>query len=234
MKKNLKKEFIAATLLGALIMPCIIFTTGCGMESQVQVATYEELVEAIKGDKSVVCLTEDIDLQEQIVVNRKVKIDLNGKTISVTNDIWNGDTNVWSVISVRENGDATITGEGKIQTKENDSYCMDVMDGGKLVIENGEFVGNISSVYAYEGDVLIKGGTYSIQQLSSEYGYRLTINLYDVKRREEKANIKISGGEFKNFDPSNPMEEGYKLLEEGYEAKLVEGSTTDYIVTKTA
>lgn len=234
MKKNLKKEFIAATLLGVLITPCIIFTTGCGMERQVQVATYEELVEAIKGDKSVVRLTEDIDLQEQIVVNRKVKIDLNGKTISVTNDIWNEDTSVWSVISVRENGDATITGEGKIQTKENDSYCIDVMAGGKLIIENGEFIGNISSVYAYEGDVLIKGGTYSIQQLSSEYGYRLTINLYDVKRREEKANIKISGGEFKNFDPSNPMEEGYKLLEEGYESKLVEGSTTDYIVTKIA
>lgn len=234
MKKSVKKGLIATALLGVVVAPCTMCLAGCGMESQAQVSTYEELVEALKGDKSVVRLTEDIDLQDQVVVNRKVKLDLNGKTISNSNDIWDQANSKLSLIASGQNGDLTITGNGVISAKQDDCYGVDVRYGGKMVIENGEIIGNVTSVYSYEGDIEIKGGTYSIKQKSNTNGYKLTINLNDANRDAGTANLKIYGGTFKNFDPANTIEENYSLLPEGYQSSLVEGSTTDYVVTRIA
>ena len=226
------KKSILVLLVAVFLMPFAILFAGCGEQQPIQVSSYNELVEAINSDKSVIQFVEDIELQDQVLINRKVTLDLNGKKLYNSKDIWNKDSNAWSLIAVGENGDVTISGNGKIAAKENDCYCVDVRDGGRLVIEDGEFIGNVSAVYAYEGNVEIKGGTYSLLQTSSTFGYRLEINLYDENRKAGSANLKIYGGTFKNFNPGDPMEEGYKILADGYEAKLVADSKTDYIVTK--
>ena len=229
--ENMKKSVIFL-LFAAFLMPFAILFAGCGEQQPIQVSTYNEFVDAIKGDKSVIQLMADIELPEQVLINRKVTLDLNGKKLYNTKDIWNEENNAWSLIAVGENGDVTISGNGTIAAKENDCYCVDARDGGRLVIEDGEFIGNIKAVYAYEGNVEIKGGTYSILQKSSKFGYRLEINLYDDNRKAGTANLKIFGGTFKNFNPGDPMEEGYKILADGYEANLVADSETDYVVTK--
>lgn len=226
------KKSILVLLVAVFLMPFAILFAGCGEQQPIQVSSYNEFVEAINSDKSVIQFVADIELQDQVLINRKVTLDLNGKKLYNSKDIWNKDNNAWSLIAVGENGDVTISGNGKIAAKENDCYCVDVRDGGRLVIEDGEFIGNVSAVYAYEGNVEIKGGTYSLLQTSSTFGYRLEINLYDENRKAGTANLKIYGGTFKNFNPGDPMEEGYKILADGYEVKLVADSKTDYIVTK--
>ena len=232
MKKSLKNHFITFALALILVIPCLFLFSACGESDVIQVSSYDQLVDAMKGDKGVIQLTADIDVKDQVFANRKVTLDLNGKTISNSSDIWNEERNIWSLVGAGKGGELTVTGGGKLVAKADDCYALDVRDGGKLVIENGVFVGNISAVYSYEGNVEIKGGTYSIQQQSKEFGNKLMINLYDANRDNGTANLKVYGGRYNGFDPANPMEKGYKLLAEGYISSLVEGTTTDYLVTK--
>lgn len=165
-------------------------------------------------------LAADLDLGETVSVaaGKEVTLDLNGKTISNTTDIWNTAANDWSLLSVR-GGSLTIKGAGTLQAKENDVYAVDVMDGGKVVIEDGTYVGNAHAVYVYEGTAEIKGGKYSIQQQSSNpdpYGY--VLNCYDDNRKIGKAKILVSGGEFVKFNPADCAAEGVhtNFLADGY------------------
>lgn len=165
-------------------------------------------------------LAADLDLDESIAVmpGKEVTLDLNGKTISNTTDIWNTAANDWSLLSVR-GGSLTIKGAGTLQAKENDCFAVDVMDGGKVVIEDGTYVGNVHAVYVFEGSVEIKGGKYSIQQpseLPSPYGY--VLNCYDANCKNGTAKIMVSGGEFEKFNPADCAAEGAhtNFLADGY------------------
>ena len=165
-------------------------------------------------------LAADLDLGETVSVaaGKEVTLDLNGKTISNTTDIWNTAANDWSLLSVR-GGSLTIKGAGTLQAKENDCFAVDVMDGGKVVIEDGTYVGNVHAVYVFEGSVEIKGGKYSIQQpseLPSPYGY--VLNCYDANRKNGTAKIMVSGGEFEKFNPADCAAEGAhtNFLADGY------------------
>ena len=165
-------------------------------------------------------LAADLDLGETVSVaaGKEVTLDLNGKTISNTTDIWNTAANDWSLLSVR-GGSLTIKGAGTLQAKENDCFAVDVMDGGKVVIEDGIYVGNVHAVYVFEGSVEIKGGKYSIQQpseLPSPYGY--VLNCYDANRKNGTAKIMVSGGEFEKFNPADCAAEGAhtNFLADGY------------------
>lgn len=227
---------VLAILVIALVAPFVFMLSACGSKLNAkEVSTQEELKLAIADEKvEEIKLASDIVVDDTIVITRKVILNLNGKTISNTKDIW-VDTETedkWSLISVGANGNLTITGNGKLKAKENDCYALDVVDGGKLTIESGEFIGNISAVYIFEGEAEIKGGKYSIQQLSSQSDERFTLNLYDANRTNGTAKIKVTGGEFNKFNPANNLAEGKNtnFVAEGYKAILAEGSTTDYKV----
>ena len=71
--------------------------------------------------------------------------------------------------------------------------------GAEVTLVNGEYVGNISTVYVFEGKAVIEGGTYSIQQLSTYNDYRYLLNLKD----NSNSSIVVSGGTFANYDPAN-------------------------------
>ena len=178
-------------------------------------------------------LTEDVVLGETVVVEpgKEVTLDLNGKTISNTADLWNESIASWSLLSVR-GGSLTIKGAGTLQAKENDCFAVDVQDGGKVVIEDGTYVGNVHAVYVYEGTAEIKGGKYSIQQLSSNpdpYGY--VLNCYDKNRKNGIAKIIVTGGEFVKFNPADCAAEGAhtNFLADGYKSTHIGDS---YFVTK--
>ena len=180
-------------------------------------------------------LTEDVVLGETVVVEpgKEVTLDLNGKTISNTEDLWrDGPYYDWALLSVRADGSLTIKGTGVLKAKENDCYAVDVQDGGKLVIEDGTYVGNAHAVYVYEGTAEIKGGKYSIQQLSSNpdpYGY--VLNCYDKNRENGIAKIIVTGGEFVKFNPADCVAEGAhtNFLAAGYKSTQIGDS---YFVTK--
>lgn len=180
----------------------------------------EESLKALFETGGEAKLAEDVVLGETVAVEagKEVVLDLNGKTISNTADLWNTAANDWSLLSVR-GGSLTIKGAGTLQAKENDCYAVDVMDGGKVVIEDGTYVGNVHAVYVFEGTAEIKGGKYSIQQpsgLPSPYGY--VLNCYDANRKNGTAKIMVSGGEFVKFNPADCAAEGAhtNFLADGY------------------
>ena len=178
-------------------------------------------------------LAADLVLDESMVVKagKEVVLDLNGKTVSNTADLWNESIASWSLLSVR-GGSLTIKGAGTLQAKENDCFAVDVQDGGTVVIEDGTYVGNVHAVYVYEGTAEIKGGKYSIQQLSSNpdpYGY--VLNCYDKNRENGIAKITVTGGEFVKFNPADCAAEGAhtNFLADGYKSTQIGDS---YFVTK--
>ena len=230
MKKNLK-TILALTLAVVFIIPFALVLSACGATTQV-VSTYDALVSALSGTSNVVKLDADIDVEDMLLVKREMTLDLNGHKLYNTKDIWfdKEEPQKWSIIEVGKDGVLTITGNGKIDAKENDCYAIDVADGGKLTIEDGEFIGNISAVYVYEGSAEIKGGKFSIKQLNDnkvESPYGLTINIYNndpdkdgVRLLEEKGTVSITGGLFKNFDPAGRVDNPHdELVAKGYKAK---------------
>lgn len=170
-------------------------------------------LKSVFNEGGVVALANDLVLDRTLSVpaGKEVVIDLNGKTIRNTADLWDVPdkyANNWSLLSVK-GGTLTIKGAGTLQAKENDCYAVDVQDGGTVVIEDGTYVGNIHAVYVYEGTAEIKGGKYSIQQTSglpSPYGY--VLNCYDANRKNGTAKILVSGGEFVKFNPADCAAEG--------------------------
>ena len=184
--------------------------------------TLQEAV-AVGGE---VKLLKDVDISETVIVTKAVKLDLNGKTISNTNDLWEKRAADWSLLSVRAGGDLTITGNGTLKAKENDCYAVDVQDEAKLTIENGTFVGNVHAVYVYQGELTVKGGAYSIQQKYPDTAKadEFVLNCYDKHRTEGTAKITVTGGTFVKFNPANCAAEGAgtNFVAAGYAAKKLE------------
>lgn len=211
-----------------------------------------EAVNALIGD--IDFTQKDVVLNDNLVTDKQINItdglhivNLKGNTIAPKPDtvIYNDNDGVktWSLLSVNgSNTDVTIKGNGSIIATPDDSYAIDVRDGAKLTIIDGEFVGNITSVYVLSGELTIKGGTYKIQQLgnaSVQGGYGYVINCLDANYKNGSAKVSIEGGTFYGFNPANNPEgkettyvaEGYTVVEtkdgEIPVYTVVKDSTTD-------
>ena len=189
----------------------------------VKYTTLAAAVDAATAGQTIFLL-EDIDLADQVVVNKKVSLDLNGKRIYNTVDLWDKVPGSWSLISVQEGGALTITGNGTIDAKANDCYAIDVRGGATLVVESGTFTGNVSTIYAHDGFVTVKGGTFNLKQLYPDY--RFMLNCLDASYASDPATagFTVSGGKFKGFNPGNNLSEGAdtNYLAAGYGAKALE------------
>lgn len=232
----MKSHRISVFLIVLTLLMTVLASCDDNTVTTAGVSTYGDLVSALAGTDEVITLGADINVEDTLVVTRAVTLNMNGKTLSNSTGIWNERADKWSIISVRENGNLTITGEGKIAALKDDCYAVDVQDNGKLTIENGEFIGNIHSVYVLQGSAEIEGGKYSIQQIYSEtQPYQFVLNLFDENRKNKTATIVVTGGQFENFDPANNEAEGKNtnFVAEGYKTTHTEeGDKTIYTVTK--
>ena len=232
----MKSHRISVFLIVLTLLMTVLASCDDNTVTTAGVSTYGDLVSALAGTDEVITLGADINVEDTLVVTRAVTLNMNGKTLSNSTGIWNESADKWSIISVRENGNLTITGEGKIAALKDDCFAVDVQDNGKLTIENGEFIGNIHSVYVLQGSAEVKGGKYSIQQIYSEaQPYQFVLNLFDANRENETATIVVTGGQFENFDPANNEAEGKNtnFVAEGYKTTPAEeGGKTIYTVTK--
>lgn len=179
-------------------------------------ATLEEAIDQASEGATIVML-KDAVFEKGILVTKKITLDMAGHSITAPSgtSIWQdadpqkpSEEDRWSFLSVRENGDLTVTGKGKIEANENDCYAIDVQKGGKCTIENGTFIGNISAVYLIDGSVSIKGGTFDIKQTyKPDDPYALLININDQAAEKPENSIVITGGTFKG-DVSEFLAEG--------------------------
>ena len=260
----MRKSLLSFLLIFCLMIPCAVVFTACDKNDPpkkeepptiVYVTEETTLASAIEqvAEGGQVVLNVDVTLETQINVSKKMTLNMNGKRINNTTDIWNeyqkdengdyvldGDnqkiklpTNeqVWSLISVRENGELIVTGNGRMEAKLNDCYVFDVR-GGKLTIENGQFMGNVSVVYVYTGEAVIDTGVYAIQQVASGIPeYSLLINCYNENYENDTATITINGVLFVEYDPSAYPSEGNFLAEGLIVTSQDMQGRTAYIVT---
>ena len=218
------KQRILAILLSLTMMFTLVPTAMAEWSDPVAwigETTYATLKAAFEGakDGDTIILTNNIKVEDTLVVTKTLTLDLAEHTLSNEKDIWSDDN--WSLISVRENGNLTITGNGTLKAKENDCYPVDVQDeGAQLTIENGTFIGNIHAVYVSTGAAYIKGGTYSVQQKYPDFSKtdEFVLNLYDANRRNGTAKLSVSGGIFVAFNPANCQAEaqGTNFCAAGY------------------
>ena len=181
---------------------------------------------------------KDIILTKQIITKGTMTLNLNGNTLSNTTNIWNEKTKAWSLISV-QGKELTIKGDGKLAALKDDCYALDVRNNATLTIEGGEYVGNVHTVYVWEGVANIKGGEYSIQQLADgNKPYEFVLNCYDqhYKADPKKANVIVTGGTFHKFNPASNGAEGEldstNFCPEGYTATTSDNGET-YVVSST-
>lgn len=192
--------------------------------AQVDSDYYVDVANALSAaDNAMVTMLKDAVFTDTCIVTGTVTLDMNGHTISNTSSIWvdTDEVDKWSLISVRGNGNLTITGNGTLSTLENDIYAVDIYDAtSSCTIESGTFIGNIHAVYVFNGSLTVNGGAYSIQQVypDSSRPYEFVLNCYDDSREAGTAKITVTGGTFENFNPADCTAEGEgtNFVAEGY------------------
>lgn len=182
-----------------------------------------------------VTLSDNVDFDRTIAVQpgKTMSVNLNGKTVKNTTDLWENPSvpNSWSLFSVRgTDSKLTLSGDGDVIAKANDCYAVDVQDGGHLVIEDGHFNGNVHAVYVYKGVAEIKGGTFEVQQKYSDADKadEFVLNCYDANRENGTAKIIVTGGTFIGFNPGDCKAEGNgtNFVAPGY-ASIPNGTAAD-------
>lgn len=182
-----------------------------------------------------VTLSDNVDFDRTIAVQpgKTMSVNLNGKTVKNTTDLWKNPSvpNSWSLFSVRgTDSKLTLSGDGDVIAKANDCYAVDVQDGGHLVIEDGHFNGNVHAVYVLEGVAEIKGGTFEVQQKypDADKADEFVLNCYDANRKNGTAKIIVTGGTFIGFNPGDCKAEGNgtNFVAPGY-ASIPNGTAAD-------
>ena len=161
---------------------------------------YTTLAEAIAAakDGDTVKLLADVIQNTMLTIDKNITLDLNGKNIYNTENIWSDTKQTYELISVEAK--VTITGNGSIEAKENDCYTINVKNGN-LTIENGTFVGNVSVVQVENGTLTISGGEFKLLQ-KWEGSSKYLINCIDENYENKSAVVDIRGGKFVDFDPN--------------------------------
>ena len=182
-----------------------------------------------------VTLSDNVDFDRTIAVQpgKTMSVNLNGKTVKNTTDLWENPSvpNSWSLFSVRgTDSKLTLSGDGDVIAKANDCYAIDVQGGGHLVIEGGHYNGNIHAVYVTEGVAEIKGGTFEVQQKfpDADKADEFVLNCYDANRENGTAKIIVTGGTFIGFNPGDCKAEGNgtNFVAPGY-ASIANGTAAD-------
>lgn len=175
----------------------------------------------------VVDLTEDVAIDETLIVpaEKSVVLNLNGKTI----------TNNGKGSTIKVKGNLTIGGNGTIDGgKGGDNNAIEVNAGGEVVIENGTFkvgpdasgIGN-SCIYANGGSVIIYDGYFSTEAAYKNFYYVLN------QSNGNPGTIIVYGGQFENYDPKVGDDNlGGNFIADGYKSTKISDSPEVYVVTK--
>ena len=160
-------------------------------------ATLAAAVDAAQNGDTITLLA-DVEQNTMLVIKKDITLDLAGKKIFNTTDIWSDANGSYELLSIEAK--VTITGNGTIDAKENDCYTINVKNGD-LTIENGTFYGNISVVQVEKGTLTINGGKFDLHQKWKDKNTYL-INCIDDAFVAKTAKVAIYGGEFVDFDPN--------------------------------
>ena len=177
------------------------------------------------GGEAKLAADVDITVSKSISLGegKEVTLDLNGHKISNSVDLWKDSEPAQVCVVSVDGGTLTIKGKGGVAAKANDCYTFNVKNGGKLVIEDGEYVGNVSVIQVQEGLAEVSGGKFSLIQTwpgVGPDGCDYMINMIDAAYKAGIAKAVVSGGEFEKFNPGDCAAEGAhtNFLADGYKS----------------
>ena len=219
-----------------------------------KVGTYADLLAALTEGGSIQLMSDIVVEDSVTVISKDTTIDLNGKTITGTRG-YDGSNSATAAVLAVSGAEVTLVGKGKVENATaNDvqNYAVLVTGGGKVIIEDGTYVGDESAVYVENGEAIIKGGFFEAHKSTSpvpDYnrtweGQTCTMYLAAVINCSKGAyinycngdldgvwaNVDVSGGTFVNEDPSN-LYEGWIINEthviDGYKVVRTEQTNGD-------
>lgn len=146
------------------------------------------------------------------IVTNDTVLNLNGYKIALTG--YEGITYAYTpaIISV-DGAEMTINGDGCIDPEagENNSYGIDIVNGGSLTINGGSYYGAITAVQVEKGSLVVNNGYFELSETvkaqAPQYAKYL-INCIDANYNNGTAAVTIYGGRFLNFDPAHAPETG--------------------------
>ena len=163
---------------------------------------------------------DDDVLYPQVSITKDTTLDLNGKTLGVSVDSDESLKYTPAIISVNS-GTLVINGNGTVNAEagENNSYGITI-EGGTVIINNGNYYGALTAVQVEYGHLEINGGFFDLAPTCKaqvpQYA-KYVVNCIDKAYRLGTATIEIKGGTFVNFDPSdNPEGAGTSYVADGY------------------
>ena len=221
------------------------------MVAEVEGKQYETLEAAIEAARNgdTVTLLKDIALvpnetgedaiNPSIIIKQSIILDLNHKTIGWDEDEHTKTFVCTPVIFSIENAEVTITGNGTIDSElgYNNSYGINIVKDGKLVVENGTFTGATTAVQVTTGELTILDGFFkqakTIASAAPEYA-KYVVNAIDKNWAEGTARIYIKGGRF-CFDPANkPENTESTYVAEGYVTTSEENDGSTFYTVEAA
>lgn len=183
-------------------------------------ATLQDAVDYAR-DGEEIKLLKNVDTVESLVFSNGTKLilDLNGHTVKNIVEL-DPMPHYFTVVSIDNESSVTLK-NGTIQAMDNDCYAINVIDG-KLVIESGKYIGNVSVVQVQKGTLEILRGEFSLIQTwptpNDSTGCLYTINCIDANYNGGSAIVSIKGGTFRMFNPQDCYAEGEhtNFVAEGY------------------
>lgn len=181
------------------------------------------------GEELNVSFPTNVSLTKSITIKPNTKV-----TLNLTNNEIKVDTPNIDALLIDEEATLIIDGDGMIETANNGNG-FPLIAQGKVIIKNGTFKSGYDEnhkanacIYAKgNGEIEIYGGRF--ETLNGDY----VLNKKDSDRAT--TSIKVMGGEFVEFDPSNNKSEGpnTNFVADGYKVETFkENGKTIYKVVK--
>ena len=169
------------------------------------------------------------NLVPQMEVTKDTTLNLSGKTIGVNaaEDFGKASPVLMAVM----NGTLTINGSGTISCEAGDQQVYGInVNGGKVVINGGNYYGAITAIQVQKGELEINGGFFDMAPTCKaqvpQYA-KYVVNCIDASFKDGTAKLTIKGGTFVNFDPSaDPEGAGTSYVADGYKV-VTEAHGTD-------
>ena len=188
-------EALGHTKLGDTVHVYEECGNGCGL------VLFDLEEELKKGEYT---LEYNLLVDKAIVIDYETTINLNGKTIALTEKDTSGDGIFW----VKEGGKLTINGEGTLDATYNGSTSYKIAlwaDGGKIIVNGGTYTNTSDAnttqcdlLYVKNGGIIeINGGTF----IASVPDW--TLNSHDTK----KGTFVVKGGKFYQYNPADNITE---------------------------
>lgn len=168
-------------------------------------------------DKAASALIAQNEITSPTVLN------LSGKKFVMDSKAAAADYGNASPLMLSVNGTSlTINGKGKINCEAgyNQVFGIDVINGGKVIINDGTYYGSMTAVQVSNGSLEINGGFFDLAPTCKaavpQYS-KFIVNCLDASYKNGTASVSIKGGTFVNFNPSaNPEGENTSYVAPGY------------------